>query len=154
MKIVNKLTLRHLKENKGRTVVTTLGICVSVAMITAVFVAAASLMNLFGEIRDILDFLFDILDVLLDLVQPIIDVFDFLQDLVDNLFHFSFPSKKVVFELVIILNQFIELIPQGLQLFQQGHAVIKQKRYCVLVAAKKFVKIKWETMHKLSSIIQ
>lgn len=51
MKIVNKLTLRHLKENKGRTVVTTLGICVSVAMITAVFVAVASLMNLFGEIQ-------------------------------------------------------------------------------------------------------
>ena len=51
MKIVNRLTLRHLKENKGRTVVTTLGICVSVAMITAVFVAAASLMNLFGEIQ-------------------------------------------------------------------------------------------------------
>lgn len=51
MKIVNKLTLRHLKENKGRTVVTTLGICVSVAMITAVFVAAASIMNLFGEIQ-------------------------------------------------------------------------------------------------------
>lgn len=51
MNIVNKLTLRHLKENKGRTVVTTLGICVSVAMITAVFVALASFMNLFGEIE-------------------------------------------------------------------------------------------------------
>ena len=51
MNIVNKLTLRHLKENKGRAVVTTLGICVSVAMITAVFVAVASLMNLFGEIQ-------------------------------------------------------------------------------------------------------
>lgn len=50
MSIVNKLTLRHLKENKGRTVITTLGICVSVAMITAVFVAVASFMNLFGEI--------------------------------------------------------------------------------------------------------
>lgn len=50
MNIVNKLTLSHLKENKGRTVVTTLGICVSVAMITAVFVAIASFMNLFGEI--------------------------------------------------------------------------------------------------------
>lgn len=50
MSIVNKLTFRHLKENKGRTVVTTLGICVSVAMITAVFVAVASFMNLFGEI--------------------------------------------------------------------------------------------------------
>ena len=51
MNIVNKLTLRHLKENKGRTVVTTLGIIVSVAMITAVFVALASFMNLFGEIE-------------------------------------------------------------------------------------------------------
>lgn len=51
MNIVNKLTIRHLKENKGRTVVTTLGICVSVAMITAVFVALASFMNLFGEIE-------------------------------------------------------------------------------------------------------
>lgn len=50
MNIVNKLTNRHLKENKGRTVVTTLGICVSVAMITAVFVAMASFLNLFGEI--------------------------------------------------------------------------------------------------------
>lgn len=50
MNIVNKLTLRHLKENKGRTVITTLGICVSVAMITAVFVAAASFLNLFAEI--------------------------------------------------------------------------------------------------------
>lgn len=51
MNIVNKLTLRHLKENKGRTVITTLGICVSVAMITAVFVAVASLMNMFGDIE-------------------------------------------------------------------------------------------------------
>lgn len=50
MNIVNKLTLRHLKENKGRTVITTLGICVSVAMITAVFVAAASFLNLFADI--------------------------------------------------------------------------------------------------------
>lgn len=50
MNIVNKLTLRHLKENKGRTVVTTLGICVSVAMITAVFVAAFSLLNLLGSL--------------------------------------------------------------------------------------------------------
>lgn len=50
MNIVNKLTLRHLKQNKSRTVVTTLGICVSVAMITAVFVAAFSLMNLLGDL--------------------------------------------------------------------------------------------------------
>lgn len=53
MNITNKLTYRHLKENKGRTVVTTLGICVSVAMITAVFVAMASFLNLFGEIGKI-----------------------------------------------------------------------------------------------------
>lgn len=50
MNIVNKLTLRHLKEHKSRTVVTTLGICVSVAMITAVFVAAFSLLNLLGNL--------------------------------------------------------------------------------------------------------
>ena len=50
MNIVNKLTTRHIQQNKGRTVVTTLGICVSVAMITAVFVAMASFLNLFGEI--------------------------------------------------------------------------------------------------------
>ncbi len=50
MNIVNRLTTRHIQENKGRTVVTTLGICVSVAMITAVFVAMASFLNLFGEI--------------------------------------------------------------------------------------------------------
>lgn len=50
MNIVNKLTLRHLKENKSRTVITTLGICVSVAMITAVFVAMASFLNLFGDV--------------------------------------------------------------------------------------------------------
>ena len=55
MNIVNKLTLRHLKQNKSRSVVTTLGICVSVAMITAVFVAAFSLMNLFGDLSIIQD---------------------------------------------------------------------------------------------------
>lgn len=51
MNIVNQLTLRHLKGNKGRTIITTLGICVSVAMITAVFVALASMMNLFTDIE-------------------------------------------------------------------------------------------------------
>lgn len=50
MNIVNKLTLRHLKENKGRTVVTTMGIIVSVAMITAVLVAMTSFFSLFGDI--------------------------------------------------------------------------------------------------------
>lgn len=50
MNIVNTLTLRHLKENKSRTLVTSMGIIVSVAMITAVFVALSSFMNLFAEV--------------------------------------------------------------------------------------------------------
>ena len=50
MNIVRKLTLRHLKENKGRTVVTILGIIVAVAMITAVFVGMSSLLNVTGPV--------------------------------------------------------------------------------------------------------
>ncbi len=50
MNIINRLTLRHLKENKGRTVVTILGIMVSVAMITAVFVSAASFLRFYGKV--------------------------------------------------------------------------------------------------------
>lgn len=50
MNIVKKLTLRHLAKNKGRTIVTVLGISVAVAMITAVFVSIASFMNFFGEV--------------------------------------------------------------------------------------------------------
>ncbi len=50
MNIVNRLTLRHLKENKSRTVITTIGIIISVAMITAVFVALASFMQLFADV--------------------------------------------------------------------------------------------------------
>lgn len=50
MNIVHKLTLRHLKANKSRSVVTTLGIMISVAMITAVFVALASFMRLTADI--------------------------------------------------------------------------------------------------------
>lgn len=50
MNIIKKLTLRHLKENKSRTVITTLGICVSVAMITAVLVSVASFMDCMGEL--------------------------------------------------------------------------------------------------------
>lgn len=49
MNIVRTLTLRHLKENKGRTVVTILGIIVAVAMITAVFVGMSSLLNVTGQ---------------------------------------------------------------------------------------------------------
>lgn len=55
MNIVNKLTLRHLKENKGRTLVTTFGIIVSVAMITAVFVAMASFLQLFADVSIVSD---------------------------------------------------------------------------------------------------
>ena len=50
MSIIQKLTLAHLKKNKGRTVVTILGICVSVAMITAVFVCIASFFNYFEDV--------------------------------------------------------------------------------------------------------
>ena len=49
MNIINKLTLAHLKENKGRTIVTILGIIVSVAMITAVFVSVASFMRFMSD---------------------------------------------------------------------------------------------------------
>lgn len=45
MNIVNKLTLRHLKENKKRTVITVIGIIISVAMITATCVSVTSLMS-------------------------------------------------------------------------------------------------------------
>lgn len=55
MNIVNKLTLRHLKENKGRTLVTTFGIIVSVAMITAVFVAMSSFLQLFADVSVVSD---------------------------------------------------------------------------------------------------
>ena len=45
MNIVNKLTLRHLKENKKRTVITVIGIIISVAMITATCVSVTSLLS-------------------------------------------------------------------------------------------------------------
>ena len=51
MNIVKKLTFCHLKENKARSVVTTLGIVVSVAMITAVLVASASFLDLFAKMN-------------------------------------------------------------------------------------------------------
>lgn len=49
MNVVKKLTLRHLSENKGRTIITLIGICISVAMITAVFTAMASFLSFFGK---------------------------------------------------------------------------------------------------------
>lgn len=49
MKIVNTLTLRHLKENKKRTVITIIGIIISVAMITATCVSVTSLFSMFEK---------------------------------------------------------------------------------------------------------
>ncbi len=49
MNIVNTLTLRHLKENKKRTVITVIGIIISVAMITATCVSVTSLFNVLEQ---------------------------------------------------------------------------------------------------------
>lgn len=46
MNIMQKLTLRHLKENKRRTLVTVIGTIISVAMITAVATLAISFLDL------------------------------------------------------------------------------------------------------------
>ncbi|MFE8697368.1 ABC transporter permease [Cytobacillus sp. FJAT-53684] len=46
MNIVNKLTVRHLKQNKKRTLVTIIGVIISVAMITAVATLGFSFMDL------------------------------------------------------------------------------------------------------------
>ncbi|WP_117168900.1 ABC transporter permease [Paraliobacillus sediminis] len=46
MNIINKLTLRHLKQNKRRTLVTIFGVIISVAMLTAVATLGVSFMDL------------------------------------------------------------------------------------------------------------
>lgn len=46
MNIINKLTLQHLKLNRKRTLVTILGVIISVSMIVAVAVSALSFMDL------------------------------------------------------------------------------------------------------------
>ncbi|ADU32487.1 FtsX-like permease family protein [Evansella cellulosilytica] len=46
MNIMHKLTLRHLKENKRRTLVTIIGTIISVAMVTAVATLAISFLDL------------------------------------------------------------------------------------------------------------
>lgn len=46
MDVINKLTLKHLKQNKKRTLVTILGIIISVAMFTAVTTFATSFMHM------------------------------------------------------------------------------------------------------------
>ncbi len=47
--IVHTLTMRHLKANLGRTIITILGIIVSIAMMTAVFIGIASFLYMDGE---------------------------------------------------------------------------------------------------------
>ncbi|WP_203248059.1 FtsX-like permease family protein [Sporosarcina beigongshangi] len=46
MNIINKVTLRHLKENKRRSLVTIIGVIISVAMITAVATLGISFLDL------------------------------------------------------------------------------------------------------------
>lgn len=46
MNIINKLTLRHLKLNKQRTIVTIIGVILAVAMLTAVPTFVASFLNM------------------------------------------------------------------------------------------------------------
>ena len=46
MNIINKLTLRHLKLNKQRTIVTIIGVVLAVAMLTAVPVFVASFLDM------------------------------------------------------------------------------------------------------------
>jgi putative ABC transport system permease protein len=46
MNIMNRLTLRHLKENKRRTLVTIIGVIISVAMVTAVATLFVSFLDL------------------------------------------------------------------------------------------------------------
>ena len=45
MNIVNKLTGRHLKKNKRRTLITIIGVIISVAMITAVATLGVSFLD-------------------------------------------------------------------------------------------------------------
>ncbi|RKL67384.1 cell division protein FtsX [Salipaludibacillus neizhouensis] len=46
MNIINKLTVRHLKENKRRTLVTIIGVIISVAMLTGVTTLGVSFLDL------------------------------------------------------------------------------------------------------------
>lgn len=46
MNIVNQLTLRYMKQNKSRTLVTIIGVIISVAMLTAVFSISSSFMDM------------------------------------------------------------------------------------------------------------
>ncbi len=55
MNIISTLTLRHLLENKKRTIVTILGIAASAALITAILVGVFSFFRFFGSINRITD---------------------------------------------------------------------------------------------------
>lgn len=49
MSITKKLALRHLKQNKTRSVLTVLGITISVVMLTVIFTRATSFAHYYGE---------------------------------------------------------------------------------------------------------
>lgn len=49
MNITKKLALRHLKQNKSRSVLTVLGITISVVMLTVIFTCATSFAHYYGE---------------------------------------------------------------------------------------------------------
>ncbi len=55
MNIISKLTVRHLLENKKRTIVTILGIVASTALITAILVGIFSIFRFFGSINRLTD---------------------------------------------------------------------------------------------------
>ena len=55
MNIIATLTLRHLEENKKRTIVTILGIAASAALITAILVGVFSFFRFFGTINRLTD---------------------------------------------------------------------------------------------------
>ncbi|SHI74828.1 putative ABC transport system permease protein [Butyrivibrio fibrisolvens DSM 3071] len=55
MNIITKLTIRHLLENKKRTIVTILGIVASTALITAILVGVFSFFRFIGEINKATD---------------------------------------------------------------------------------------------------
>ena len=49
MSITKQLSLRHLKQNKSRSVLTVLGITISVVMLTVIFTCATSFAHYYGE---------------------------------------------------------------------------------------------------------
>ena len=55
MNIISTLTVRHLLENKKRTIVTILGIMTSTALITAILVGILSFFRFFGSINRLTD---------------------------------------------------------------------------------------------------